>query len=103
MKPVIGEWAINVDIAFSELLKCSAAERSSIVRRVAAEMLNRDLQSLGKEAIQLANVFASDKPSAVAERGKLALKNKKKLALIKVCRFRLLYFNQSQVCLKVET
>ncbi|KZN38455.1 hypothetical protein N480_12445 [Pseudoalteromonas luteoviolacea S2607] len=82
MKPVIGKRAINVDISFSELLNSSASDRSSIVRRVAAEMLIRDLQNLGEEAFYFASVFASDKSTAVAERGRFALRKLEETKLI---------------------
>ena len=74
VKPIIGERDISVGIAFSELLEKSSADASSIVRRVAAEMLIRELENIGQKSIRLANFFASDKSSAVAERGRFALK-----------------------------
>ncbi len=57
-----------------DLLKKSAADRSSIVRRVAAEFLIRELEQLGAEATPFAEQFASDKSRPVSERGQFALK-----------------------------
>ncbi|QIR06385.1 hypothetical protein HBA18_08340 [Salinivibrio costicola] len=74
VKPIIGERDISVCVDFNELLEKSSTDTSSIVKRVAAEMLIRELENMGEKGVQLANLFASDKSSAVAERGRFALK-----------------------------
>lgn len=45
-----------------------------MVRRVAAEFLIRDLQSLGERALALAQRLGADANPSVAERGRFALK-----------------------------
>ena len=57
-----------------EFLSSAAADRSSIVRRVAAEALVREMSSLGNIALPLARQLAGDSSSAVAERGAFVLK-----------------------------
>ncbi len=74
VKPVIGEREVSVYVEFNELLEKSSTDTSSIVRRVAAEMLIRELDNIDEECVRLANLFASDKSSTVAERGRFALK-----------------------------
>lgn len=81
VKPVIGERRINVEKGFKELLEDSSNDASSIVRRVAAEFLIRELENMGDESLQFANKFCSDKSAAVAERGRFALKRLKEVAL----------------------
>ncbi|MBX2847652.1 MAG: hypothetical protein KTR16_04990 [Acidiferrobacterales bacterium] len=73
-KPIVSEREISVTIPFQVLLHNAANDNSSIVRRVAAEMLITNIESAGKEAPMLAQKFASDTSSAVAERGKYALR-----------------------------
>ena len=70
---VVGEREIEVALPFIVLLQKSADDPSSIVRRVAAEFLIRELNTLGNESFELASRFASDKSYAVAERGRFAL------------------------------
>jgi hypothetical protein len=60
--------------ALLEVLNAAAADRSSIVRRVAAEALVREMSSLGGAAAPLARRFADDPSLAVAERGEFVLK-----------------------------
>ncbi|WP_157964816.1 hypothetical protein [Algibacillus agarilyticus] len=71
---VIGERTIHHEIRFVDLLTQSAEDSSSIVRRVAAEFLIREMVNLGEESIYFARQFAKDKSPAVAERGNFALK-----------------------------
>ncbi|MES2676674.1 MAG: hypothetical protein V4660_20725 [Pseudomonadota bacterium] len=80
-KPIIGERKISNKFELKELLERAAIDNSSVVRRVAAEFLIREIQTLGDERIQLANLFASDKSPAVAERGKFALKKLEELKI----------------------
>lgn len=79
VSPIVGERKIRVAIDFRGLLHSSATDSSSIVRRVAAEFLIRELDSLGDESSKYANLFASDKSSPVAERGKFALRKLKEI------------------------
>ena len=72
--PIIGERKIQVKTEFGELLRQSAADSSSIVRRVSAEMLIRDLPNADTDTAKYAAIFAADKSNAVAERGLFALK-----------------------------
>ncbi|MCV6637680.1 hypothetical protein [Candidatus Albibeggiatoa sp. nov. NOAA] len=79
LKAVIAERKLTVTSSCLELLSTSSHDRSSIVRRVAAEFLIRDLESLGDEALTLAQHFATDKSRAVKERGQFALKRLKEM------------------------
>lgn len=56
-----------------EALQTAAADRSSVVRRAAAEALVREMGGLGEDALPLAQRFADDASPAVAERGKFVL------------------------------
>ncbi len=73
LRAIVGERKIESESELGELLESSATDPSSIVRRVSAEFLIRNLKNLGSESVRLANLFASDKSSPVAERGKFAL------------------------------
>lgn len=55
------------------LLNMAAIDKSSIVRRVAAEMLIKHIKSLGKDAKRLAKLFSNDTSPPVIERGQFAL------------------------------
>lgn len=70
----LGHRTINTNHAKLDLLLRSAADNSSIVRRVSAEFLIKHLRDIGMEANHLAKQFASDKSSAVSERGQFALR-----------------------------
>lgn len=74
MKASVGERSVEVEVPFADLLECSAADASSKVRRVAAEMLIRELNTLGDAAQQFAERFAADTSRPVAERGSFALR-----------------------------
>lgn len=71
---VISERKLKVSTPFRDLLQKSAIDRSSVVRRVSAEFLIRDLKKLGSEATFYAEKFASDTSKPVSERGNFALK-----------------------------
>lgn len=73
-RAVVGERKIEVETELKELLKKSATDSSSIVRRIAAEFLIRELEVLGDKSFEFASQFALDNSSAVSERGKFALK-----------------------------
>ncbi|WP_054204817.1 MULTISPECIES: hypothetical protein [Pseudoalteromonas] len=72
--PVIAQRYLTIQVPLVSLLKSAASDRSSIVRRVAAEVLIRELDSLGDESIQLAEQLSLDHAAPVAERGKFALR-----------------------------
>ena len=74
LRPVIAERKLDANIELLDLLKKSSDDRSSIVRRVSAEILIRELDNLGSLARELAEKFASDKSHPVSERGDFALK-----------------------------
>lgn len=74
LKPIIAERKLDIRTPLLELLKKSAEDRSSIVRRVSAEILIRELDSLGAAARVFAEKFASDKSRPVSERGEFAIK-----------------------------
>jgi len=74
MQPVFGTRVLTKKIHFLPILHSAASDRSSLVRRVAAEFLIKELDSLGCESSSLAKQLSSDRSSAVAERGKFALK-----------------------------
>lgn len=74
MKAIVSERDLSVTTPFLSTLQSAAIDNSSIVRRVAAEFLIKELGSLGDEAVKLAELFSKDKSTAVAERGAFALK-----------------------------
>lgn len=74
LKPIVGERALEVKTPLLDLLARSSEDRSSIIRRVSAEILIRNLANLGKKAKVFAEHFASDNSRAVSERGEFALK-----------------------------
>jgi hypothetical protein len=65
---------LEIDTPLINLLKSSSEDRSSIVRRVSAEILIRELGNLGIKARAFAERFALDKSHAVSERGEFALR-----------------------------
>lgn len=72
-EPILCERTLSVESPFIETLKLAAKDRSPIVRRVAGEMLTRELELIGPESVQLAELIASDSSHSVAEWGKWAL------------------------------
>lgn len=75
LKPVIAERKFDTEIELLDLLKKASDDHLSIVRRVAAKVLIRELDSLGDLAKDLAEKFALDKSRPVSVRGNFALKN----------------------------
>lgn len=65
---------IPTKVPFIKTLRVAMADRSPMVRRVAAEFLIRELPSLGDNALPLAQRTASDTSPSVASRGHFALK-----------------------------
>ncbi|MBU2058191.1 MAG: hypothetical protein KJ556_17620 [Gammaproteobacteria bacterium] len=74
LKAVVSERKLTIQTPFFDLLRRSSVDRSSIVRRVSAEFLIRELDQLRESAREFAEKFASDKSNPVAERGLFALK-----------------------------
>jgi hypothetical protein len=74
LKPIVGERKLENETPLLDLLKRSSEDRSSIVRRVSAEILIRELGNPGIKAREFAERFASDSSLAVSERGEFALK-----------------------------
>jgi len=79
LKPIVSERKLNVQTSLIDLLNDSSDDRSSIVRRISAEILIRELASLGVIAREFAEKFASDKSDAVSERGLFAVKKLEEL------------------------
>ena len=74
-KPIFFERELEVAPPSSiDLLEKSAVDRSTFVRRVAAEFLIRDAETLGDQAMRFAKLFAADSSRPVAERGQFVLK-----------------------------
>ena len=74
LKPIVSERKLTITDPFVEILRMASHDRSPIVRRIAAEMLIREFETLGEESLRLAELFASDKSPSVSERGRFALK-----------------------------
>lgn len=74
LKSIVGERKLKVETPLIDLLIKSSEDRSSIVRRVSAEILIRELGNQGINARALAERFASDNSHAVSERGEFALR-----------------------------
>ena len=73
-RPILGERALEPSRPFMATLAMAATDRSTMVRRVAGELLIRDLSDLGPESRGLAEQLASDPSPSVAERGRFALR-----------------------------
>jgi len=71
--PVLKERIIDTKRPFLENLKMATIDRSPIVRRIAGEMLIKELDHIGDEAFRLAKILASDTSLSVSERGRFAL------------------------------
>jgi hypothetical protein len=72
-EPVIEGRAIREAPNFLGILEMALADRSALVRRVAAEFLIRQLSSIGDNAANIAERLASDPSAYVAERGRFAV------------------------------
>jgi hypothetical protein len=73
-EPILESRGIPAKRPFMMTLNAAMADRSSMVRRVAAEFLIRELASLGENALPLAQRVAADTSPSVAARGLFALK-----------------------------
>ncbi|BCE03659.1 hypothetical protein [Marinicellulosiphila megalodicopiae] len=65
---------VELEYSFENILNSASNDRSSIVRRVAAEFLIKEIDKLDGVAIEMAEKFAKDKSKPVYERGQFALK-----------------------------
>ncbi|MFT3850891.1 MAG: hypothetical protein QM739_20205 [Propionivibrio sp.] len=72
--PTLGDRPLTTKNPLEETLKAASSDRSAFVRRVAGDVLIRELETLGTSGCKLANILASDSNLSVAERGKFALK-----------------------------
>lgn len=71
--PVLKERVIAKTHPFIDTLRMATTDRSPMVRRIAGEMLIKELDNIGDEAFKLANILATDISLSVAERGRYAL------------------------------
>ncbi|WP_145553742.1 hypothetical protein [Yersinia canariae] len=71
--PVLKGRIIDTTRPLLENLRMATVDRSPMVRRIAGEMLIKELDSIGDEAFRLAKVLASDTSPSVSERGRYAL------------------------------
>ncbi len=74
LEPILESRDIPTNWSFAMTLGAAMADRSPMVRRVAAEFLIRELPSLGENALPLAQRTASDMSPSVARLGHFALK-----------------------------
>ncbi|WP_087025337.1 hypothetical protein [Thaumasiovibrio subtropicus] len=77
--PIVAERKLETKVPVLRLLECAAEDRSSVVRKVSAEVLIRDLEGAGVYAKELAEKFSLDQSSAVSERGRFALSKLREL------------------------
>ncbi|GMU65864.1 MAG: hypothetical protein AMXMBFR36_21380 [Acidobacteriota bacterium] len=73
-EPVFEYRPIAANQAFLVTLNAAIADKSAVVRRVAAEFVIREVRSLGENASLFARQLSSDASPSVAERGHFALK-----------------------------
>lgn len=71
--PVLNNRRIDTARPFLENLKMAISDRSPKVRRIAGEMLIKELDNIGEEALRWTEILASDISPSVAERGRYAL------------------------------
>jgi len=71
--PLLRERRVAITTPFIEILNMAIVDPSPMVRRIAGEMLIKELDHMDDEAFRLANVLASDTSLSVAERGRYAL------------------------------
>lgn len=71
--PTFCDRPLTTKSSLEETLRAASSDRSAFVRRVAGDVLIRELETLGAVGFQLANILASDDNPSVAERGKFAL------------------------------
>lgn len=72
--PTLCDRPLSMPFPLEETLSAASSDRSVFVRRIAGDVLVRELETLGAVARQLAVILASDSYPSVAERGNFALK-----------------------------
>lgn len=72
--PVIQKRQLDVTSSFQDLLTSAARDRSSIVRKIAGEMLIREPEKAGASYIPLAKALAADVSPSVSEQGEFMLR-----------------------------
>lgn len=76
-QPIICDRNLSIETNFIDNLKSAVVDKSSVVRRVAGELLIKELELVGEESGELAEKLATDSSPPVSERGKFALKQLK--------------------------
>lgn len=74
LNPIISGRKLTIVPAFADVMERASIDRSSVVRRVAAEYLIRQNDISDQDKLRLAQQFASDKSLVVSERGRFMLK-----------------------------
>lgn len=72
--PIISERELTIVFPFQEVMSKASIDRSSMVRRIAAEYLIRENDMSAEDKLRLAQQFALDKSLAVSERGRFMLR-----------------------------
>lgn len=72
-EPILEERPLTIDVDVPEQLENASKDASPMVRRVAGELLIRNLKSIGADAVVLARRLAADRHPSVAARGRYAL------------------------------
>lgn len=72
--PIIDERKITVHVPLLDLLHRATNDQSSIVRKVAAEFVIRNIETLDNGAKDFAMCFVADRACSVAEQGRFILK-----------------------------
>ena len=78
--PTLCDRPLSISFPLEETLRAATSDRSVFVRRIAGDVLIRELETLGAVARQLSVILASDSHPSVAERGNFALKKLSQLA-----------------------
>ncbi|BBF86836.1 hypothetical protein DLM_3244 [Aquitalea magnusonii] len=72
--PIFGERLLTKNDLLEETLRAASSDRSAFVRRIAGDVLIRELGALGAVGSELATILESDGNPSVAEKGRFALK-----------------------------
>lgn len=71
---IFGARKIQVSRSFLATLESAAKDNSPLVRRIAGDALIKKLDTLGTDAVPIAEILARDHYPSIAERGKFVLK-----------------------------
>lgn len=77
--PTLCDRPLSMPFPFEESLRAAISDRSVFVRRIASDVLIRELETLGAVARPLVVILASDSHPSVAERGNFALQKLSRL------------------------